>query len=270
MFSFVVPRALKDHKVLTSLPSEVKITRRKLLAAIATVYDPLGWLSPLTVRMKILFQQSWGEAASWNDELAPGTVELFRLWVVDLLKLEYLEISRRVRERPSGHFKFVLFTDASEQAMAACLYVVDLDAERPTSRLLCAKTRLAPKKMQTVPRLELCAMLLGAKLLNAAMDAVKPLVSNPDIDAYTDSTTALTWVKRDTGRWATFVANRVRQITELMDISAWHHVPGEENPADLATRYQSHELPFIGSMVVWPEVDHRRDLPELRAAQPGS
>ena len=245
VFSFVVPRALKDHKVLTSLPLEVKITRRKLLAAIATVYDPLGWLSPLTVRMKILFQQSWGEATSWNDELAPGTVELFRLWVVDLLKLEYLEIPRKIRERPSGHFKFVLFTDASEQAMTACLYVVDLDAERPTSRLLCAKTRLAAKKMQTVPRLELCAMLLGAKLLNAAIDAVKPLISDPDIDAYTDSTTALTWVKPDTGRWATFVANRVRQITELMDISAWHHVPGEENPADLATRNQSHELPFL-------------------------
>ena len=55
VFSFVVPRALKDHPVLTDLPAGLKITRRKLLAAIATVFDPLGWLAPLTVRMKILF-----------------------------------------------------------------------------------------------------------------------------------------------------------------------------------------------------------------------
>ena len=164
------------------------------------------------------------------------------------MKLEFVEIPRRIRERPSGHFRLSLFTDASEQAMAACIYVTDLDAERPTARLLCAKTRLAPKKTQTVPRLELCAMLLGAKLLAAVRAAIDPIIWSEDrveIYAYTDSTTALTWVKAGPGRWATFVANRVRQVHELMDPAAWSHVPGEENPADLATRYQREEMAFL-------------------------
>ena len=243
-FVFRVPAALKTHSAI--LKSKPIITRRLLLSAIATVFDPLGWLSPLTVRMKILFQESWGETASWDDELSSSTIFGFRKWIEDLLKLEFLEIPRRVLDTVNYddvNITLVLFCDASEKAMAACVYVLVMPTSRtpffelPTSRLLAAKTKLAPKKTQTVPRLELGAMLLGARLVKAVQQSMEPLpLRNAQVAAYTDSTVALAWTQSEPARWSVFVANRVREIQDLIPPGQWRHVKTDQNPADLATR----------------------------------
>ena len=121
--------------------------------------------------------------------------------------------------------------------MAACIYVVVVSGNKPTSRLLCAKTRLAPTKTQSVPRLELQAMLLGAQLLTSVQQALaSTMYLCTRVDAYTDSTVALAWAKSEPARWNVFVANRVTKIQELTSPDMWRHVPGEENPADLGTR----------------------------------
>ena len=168
-FVFTVPAALKRHAVFKAL--NPKITRRKLLSATATVYDPLGWLSPLVIRMKILFQNSWDEDAGWDDVLSEDKIYGFRRWIEDLVRLEFLELPRRIlgeiTHPGDADLHLVLFCDASEQAMAACVYIVTKPkkyGDMSTSRLLAAKTKLAPRKTQTVPRLELGAMLLGAAL----------------------------------------------------------------------------------------------------------
>ena len=205
--------------------------------------------------MKILFQKSWSQDAGWNDQLDSETVDLFRIWIRELLKVEFLEIPRKVMVDTRKACKLVLFTDASEQAMCACIYVVVWDAPRPVSRLLCAKTKLAPKKMQTLPRLELAAMALGSKLLiavEAAVERKNAFCINPP-DAYTDSTTALVWVKGDPARWNTFVANRVAQIQRDWPEISWSHVSGPENPADLATRYKLHDLQNLDFWWTGPE-----------------
>ena len=243
---FVVPKVLRAPGALEEPSYDKKITRRKLLSSIATLYDPLGWLAPLTIKMKIVFQQSWDETSSWDDFLSPGTVQMFYDWVRELGSLEYLHIPRRVLDIGPALGKLYtlcVFTDASEQAMAACVYVVCRDARRPSSKLLCAKTRLAPKKTQTIPRLELSAMVLGARLLSAVQQAVSNNgYTCQGVELYTDSTVALAWATSDAGRWTTFVSNRVAQVQELISPTNCHHVPGHENPADLATRYSSKGL----------------------------
>ena len=167
-FLFIVPNVLREHPALKT--EGVSLTKRKLLSAIATVYDPLGWLSPVTIQMKILFQDSWHDAKSWNDRLPAEVCDKFKQWVHQLLELEWLSLPRRALSTiptTDRHYNLTLFCDASEKAMAASVYVVTPDSTEPTSRLLCAKTKLAPRKTQSVPRLELGAMVLGAKLLLA-------------------------------------------------------------------------------------------------------
>ena len=66
-FVFIVPDALRHHPTLES--PDTPLTRRKLLSSIATVFDPLGWIAPVTVCMKILFQRSWSVTSDWNDKL---------------------------------------------------------------------------------------------------------------------------------------------------------------------------------------------------------
>ena len=238
---FVVPKVLKAPGAFEVPSYDKKITRRKLLSAIATLYDPLGWLAPLTIKMKIVFQQTWTETSSWDDFLSPGTVQMFYDWVRELGALEFLHIPRRILDLDpvlGKDFVLCVFTDASERATAACVYVVCRDARRPSSKLLCAKTRLAPLKSQTIPRLELSAMVLGARLLTAVLQAVSNNgYTCTGVELYTDSTVALAWAKSDAGRWTTFVANRVAQIQELIKVDRLFHIPGSENPADLATRY---------------------------------
>ena len=248
-FVFLVPDALKTHPILDT--PGVPLTRRKLLSGIATVFDPLGWISPLTVRMKILFQRSWDVTKDWNDLLPPDTCEAFRQWIQDLVKTEFLLIPRRVVKGNLVNHPFYelhLFCDASEQAMAACVYVVSKtgnnsgppqweDLDRPGAYLLCAKTKLAPRKTLSVPRLELGAMLLGVKLVTAIKEAMKDVAYRCTfVRAYSDSTVALCWTKSSPSRWGTFVANRVTSIQEVVPPDEWFHVPGEMNPADLATR----------------------------------
>ena len=96
--------------------------------------------------MKILFQKSWSQDAGWNDQLDSETVDLFRIWIRELLKVEFLEIPRKVMVDTRKACKLVLFTDASEQAMCACIYVVVWDAPRPVSRLLCAKDQVGTQE----------------------------------------------------------------------------------------------------------------------------
>ena len=257
-FTFVVPSNLQNHP---AVQPNAEITRRKLASAIATVFDPAGWLSPVTIEMKILFQRTWSETSSWDDPLRPETVAPFLIWVKKLLDTQYLEIPRRVLITPpaeSLEYKLVLFTDASELAMAACVYVVVNTGSAPSSRLLAAKTKLAPKKTLTVPRLELMAMLLGARLYAAVKLA---LASTPyvcaEFSAYTDSTVALAWVRSDPSRWGIFVANRVVQIQQLVPAEQWRHVPGEENPADLSHSPSLRTSRHAHSLVVRPAVAPR-------------
>ena len=173
-FVFLIPEALKEHSVLKSGASTM--TRRKLLSAIATVLDPVGWLSPLTVRMKILFQKSWDTTSSWNDKLTAETCVQFHDWVMDLLQIEFLTIPRQVVLTGfdvNPNYELHVFSDASEQAMAACVYVVCENDGVKSSRLLCAKTKLAPRKILSILRLELGGMVLAARLIQACRRALR-------------------------------------------------------------------------------------------------
>jgi len=113
-------------------------------------------------------------------------------------------------------------------------------------QLLLAKSRLAPipklKKTKsqnkviqriTIPRLELLGCVIGSRQLAS----VKVSLNYKNVKTYcwSDSSTALAWIKRDEN-WGTFVGNRVREINRTTEKSNWRHVPGELNPADLPPR----------------------------------
>ncbi|UYV68299.1 hypothetical protein LAZ67_5003760 [Cordylochernes scorpioides] len=98
--------------------------------------------------------------------------------------------------------------------------------------LLWAKARVAPLKKISIPRLELMACVLGARLLNAIRNALG--VDYPTY-MWSDSSTAITWITR-AQTWNTFVKNRVTEIRNLTDVKSWAHISGDENPADLPSR----------------------------------
>ncbi|XP_066256306.1 uncharacterized protein [Euwallacea similis] len=127
------------------------------------------------------------------------------------------------------------FSDSSEKAYGACIYVASEDESGSHElRLLTGKSRVAPAKKLTLPRLELLAAHLLAKLMNTVRQILDIQIS--DLRYFTDSSIVLAWLKIDPAHLKTFVANRVAKINELTKITEWAHVPSKANPADAISR----------------------------------
>jgi len=204
------------------------LTKRQLLSQLASVFDPIGFLAPLTVRAKLMFQSLWKTNVDWDDEIPAGLQSDWSSYTDDLQKLNSLAIPRWVRSSGSSNYSLYGFSDASEKAYSACIYIVATNDVRPTSHLLVSKTKVASD-----PGLELCGALLLAELVESCISALKLAC---EVKLFTDSTIALSWIQGCPSKWKTFVANRVAKLQELVSLESWHHLAGPENPADLASR----------------------------------
>lgn len=134
---------------------------------IAKLYDPLGLISPILIKAKIILQELWLLKAGWDEPLPIEFQERWRAFRQQLLQLESLSIPRWlgvIRFDPSG-IEIHGFSDASQLAMAAAVYLKVPDNNNANTHLICSKIKVAPLKRLTIPRLELTAALLLARLI---------------------------------------------------------------------------------------------------------
>ncbi|GBN11809.1 hypothetical protein AVEN_47116-1 [Araneus ventricosus] len=126
-------------------------------------------------------------------------------------------------------------------AYAAAVFVRIECADVVQVNLLAAKSRVAPVKTITIPRLELLSATVGARLCRSVPNALQ--WDNVKQHYWTDSTTVLGWIQSEE-LWSVFVNNRVQKIRKLTDPTLWKHLPGARNPADLPSRgCSAHQLP---------------------------
>ena len=122
-----------------------------------------------------------------------------------------------------------------EKAYGAAIFIRSIGENGTISvRLLCAKSRVAPLKQQTIPRLELCAALLCAQLMARVTRDLNQLSAL--VYYWTDSQIVLAWINSKSNSLHTFVANRVAAIQDLSSASQWRHVSSKDNPADVLSR----------------------------------
>lgn len=221
---------------LISVPVH-EVTKRTVLSCIAKIYDPSGWLSPVIVWAKILMQHIWISKVTWDEPLPENIQKKWKKYVSELPLLENIKITRHLGILTLNQFQLHGFSDASESAYAACVYLRHGDNDQNvTVRLLIAKSRVAPLKHVTLPRLELCAALLLAKLIKYCSEQLSEYVHATSIHAWSDSTIVLSWINTPSYRLKVFVANRVAEIQEITPPSVWSHVASQHNPADCASR----------------------------------
>ena len=223
------------------LPAQYRSTKRGIVSDTARSFDVLGWLAPFMLRMKILFQEMWKQKVDWDTPLKEESQAQHQAWRDELSVLQditlprcYYRSARRLKVELQG------FADASTLAYAAVVYVRATYVDGTvSSELVVAKTKVAPLKIVSIPRLELCGAVLLSELLVAVSKALQ--VPKENWHGWLDSTAALGWLKNCPSIYKTYVANRIACAAEHVDPSIWGHVGTLSNPADCATRGLSAE-----------------------------
>ena len=221
---------------IPELPVSDQVTKRDILSYVSQMFDPIGFLSPVMVQPKLILQSAWLVKQGWDEEVAQDDIHKFKKWQAELQCLQDVNIARHIGGSNDNVTSSELhtFCDASQDAYAAVVFLRSVTSERHVSvQLLMAKSRLAPLKRPTMPRLELLACVIGARLTSFVLASLN--LSHAVSYLWSDSTTALAWIKRN-NKWGTFVGNRVREICSLIKSENWRHVPGVSNPADLPSR----------------------------------
>lgn len=213
-----------------------RVTKRIILSQIATLFDPLGLLGPVIIRAKILMQTLWKLELEWDESVPTDIYSAWQTYTNELQQLHDIKIPRITMLRNYSSIQLHGFCDASTQAYGACIYLRTKDHEgNVMTRLISSKSRVAPLKTVTLPRLELCAAHLLAKLYATTKQALRHL-SFLKIVFWSDSTIALHWIKTAPHMLKTFVAHRVADIQTTTASNDWRHIRSEDNPADLVSR----------------------------------
>ncbi|XP_071950072.1 uncharacterized protein [Antedon mediterranea] len=193
-------------------PKKQPSTRRGILSVVASVYDPLGLITPFILK--------------------------------ELQSLDKLNIRRCYKPSDFGNVTYRElhhFGDASSTSYGAASYLYQKDeCGNVCGTLVTAKSRLAPVKTQTIPRLELQAAVLASRLDRIIREELHEIKIDRTV-CWTDSTCVLRYLNNEETRFKTFVGNRVTTILNQTTKEQWRHVSSAQNPADLASRGMSAE-----------------------------
>lgn len=235
-------------------------TKRLVLSMISRIYDPVGMLTPVTFWVKAYMQQLWTLGLDWDVHIPPNLSNAWVSFCQNLAAIQDIKIPRHLKLSQAEVIELHGFSDASQTGYAACVYLRCIDIHQNiTVQLLIAKSRVAPLKRISLPRLELCGTHLLAKILHYANAQISSQHQVKSITAWSDSTIALTWIHTPSYRLKVYVANRVTEIQDLISPHCWKHVPSSDNPADCASRgllphlLQDHPLWWNGP--IWFQED---------------
>ena len=247
----------------TSSTVTKSLTQRLVLSLVSKVFDPIGLVAPFTVGARLLLKDIWRVSGQhWDEELPKDTVERFPEWSVELPKLAEITIPRSYFSGNFKHLELPMFGDSSQEVFSAVAF---LRAQVNTSSgpktelaFVLGKARVAPMKVMTIPKLELQAALLAARLKQDICRALTVHVNK--VYMWTDSTTVLQWLN-STSKQPIFVANRVCEILEHTSVDEWNHVASNDNPADAGTRGMSAEVLQSSSWVRGPDILRTKEFP---------
>nr|CAD2206059.1 unnamed protein product [Meloidogyne enterolobii] len=228
-----IPWNIKNDKIIVKFPliNYVKITKRNVLCQLASIFDPLGFASPSLLEAKLFFQSLWESKKEWDENLreeeAKEWINITKAW-----ETPDIELDRRIIQS-EYRCQLHVFSDASKNAYAACVYVLTRNNDTTMIHLVYARNRLRPKKMPiSIPRMELLGVVIATRIIKFVERQIGIEVNEKYL--WCDSKSVLYWIKNNQEK-EKFVQNRIKEIRTNIDLK-FGYVPTEGNPADIGTR----------------------------------
>ncbi|XP_006811861.1 uncharacterized protein LOC100373153 [Saccoglossus kowalevskii] len=221
-------------------PQPVSLTiKREVVRTTAVLYDPLGYLSPVHIKAKLFVQDLWKRKLAWDDPVDENTHKQWFVIVEDLNEIRNTKIKRQYFNddgtinshiHDNKNVELPVFADANSKAYGAVAYLRRHDNQ---TSLVMSKTRVAPIKELTIPRLELMAALIASRLMKFVFNALKDKLNITSCTLWSDSQIVLHWIGSNK-KLPTFVANRVKEINQFP--CNFNYCPTTDNPADMISR----------------------------------
>jgi hypothetical protein len=205
---------------------------------VATIFDPLGFLSPFIVRAKIILQELWSRGLNWDDVIDAEVYSRITAWLVEVDLIQTISVPRCLQLQDSCNVKSVMiptFVDASNDAYGAVSYLrIVRDDKSVKVTIIASKTRVAALAPRSTPRLELLAAVFGLRVTMSITTALGMSLST--VRFWSDSMNVLYWIRGKGRQFRPFVANRIGEIQSLTDPEQWQYIHTKKNPADLCSR----------------------------------
>ena len=229
---------------LSDLARSLETTKRNVLKISASFHDPLGLISPVTARVKTIFQLLCKDKLDWDGKV-PLEIEI--IWKEFLSNFENWNCLKVKRFGFYGIEENILsvvlhgFCDSSNQIYCAAVYLRNETTFDTRVSLLVSKTKVTRLKKLSMPHLELLSCVLLSKLLNEVLSIVIKRICVSYVCCWSDSKVALFGIKGKEKSWRLCVHNRVVNIRKVVDRDSWFNVEGVYNPADISTGVVSWE-----------------------------
>lgn len=211
------------------------LTKRKIVSCVSQLYDPNGYIAATIVIGKLIIQRCWQAKLDWDETVNSEIEKMWTEFWREIKCLENFRIERWIGTSEGSKTRLIGFSDSSTSAYGAVVYArTEYSDGTVRCRLLMSKSRVAPLKPMTIPRLELAA----AELLSRLIPEIKESMEFPDMKymLFTDSSPTLYWIRKDPAKLKMYVSNRVKLIQRRTDLTCWRYVNTKHNPADLLSR----------------------------------
>ncbi|XP_062704069.1 uncharacterized protein LOC115264003 [Aedes albopictus] len=272
----------EDYFVFRVQPvsENISSTKREVLSDIGRLFDPLGFLGPIIALAKMIMQDIWRLRLGWDELLPDALLHQWKQFRDELPTINQKQKRRCVVREKASWIELHGFSDASKRAFGAVVYIRSITSDGIVEvKLVASKSRVAPLKPLTIPRLELCGAKLLAELVQKVTTSMA--IHFDEVNLWCDSQIVLCWLKKSPLALNQFVANRVAAILELTPGCSWLYVQSEQNPADIISRgtmpneLVHNDMWWNGPSLLWqsackeqdPEEWDETELPELKPAK---